>query len=114
MQMGERSAAPRAANQTKVNRAKLSRRAFLRSVSVVAAGAFVAACNVGRENRPVADLVEPVFSEARIPTLPAVAEVQTLPPELSEFLTLSTLLTGVENLDPALGTIYLQSLQGNA
>jgi hypothetical protein len=111
--MRERSAVPTAAKITKRYAPRISRRVFLRSVSVIAAGTFIAACRVGRENRPVVDRVDPSISEVKVPASDAAAGVQELPPELSDFLSLSMLLTGVDNLDPAVGTLYLQSLESN-
>ena len=111
--MGETSVVPSATNQVKSRMASISRRTFLRNASIVTAGALVAACRVGRDNPPVVDRVEPAVLEARVPATEAAAQVQELPPALSDFLALSALLTGVDNLDPTVGALYLQSLQNN-
>lgn len=91
----------------------MSRRRFLRSMSLIAAGGLFSACAVGNENALVQD---PTFVGVNLP-LPrpaATAAAQQENAELGRFLALSALLTGVENLDPALGSVYLQSLQASS
>lgn len=87
---------------------KMSRRAFLRNVSLLAASSLLAACAVGPEPQP-AEQFDPTINRVNIPA--PQTEAQEASSELTEFLQLSALLTGVDNLDPEVGQIYLQSLQ---
>lgn len=92
---------------------QLSRRRFLQSLSLVASGTLLAGCSLGPLDgaRPteleVLDVVLPSSSAV------ASATDEEVDTELSTFLILSALLTGVDDLDPAVGRIYLQSLQAN-
>jgi hypothetical protein len=93
-------------------RVRLSRRAFLGNLAAALAGGLVAACAApanGQNGWPVPENAPPVaLASPRPPSTPTpVAE--DLP--LAQFLALSALLTGVGNLDPVLGRVYLQSLQ---
>ena len=94
----------------------MSRRCFLRTVSVIAAGSFLAACAVGEESRFTGGTLQSAIKEATLPIPQSVAEAAAAQddPELSGFLALSALLTGVDILDPMLGAIYLQSLRASS
>ncbi len=103
---------------TKANLTLSSRRSFLRSLSVIAGGGLLAACAVGEEGRLPPNRLEPAFSAVELPMPRTAASVATAAAEegvakLPEFLALSALLTGVDNLDPTLGSVYLQSLRAN-
>lgn len=91
----------------------ISRRQFLRGCSLITAGGLLAACSLGPENPPPTEFTEFIFSEARLPQDQAALQGTAGQPaaELAGFLALSSVLTGVEQLDPTLGQIYLQSLQ---
>ena len=95
---------------------RLSRRAFLCSLSTVLSGALLVACGPPRSNSR-ADLAfgpqatPPAALPSPVPaTLPA-APSDDLP--IDQFLALSAVLTGVPTLNPDLGRIYLQSLQAS-
>lgn len=99
----------------------LSRRAFLQTLAVAASGAWVAACGPARgEERALARRL--AFGPAATPQTVLPIPMPDAPPTamaasaltVAEFLALSTLLTGVANLDPELGQIYLQSLGATA
>jgi hypothetical protein len=104
---------------TKANLTLISRRCFLRSLSVIAGGGLLAACAVGEEGRLPPNRLEPAFSAVELPMPRAAASIaaaaaQEGEAELPGFLALSALLTGVDNLDPTLGSVYLQSLRTNS
>ncbi len=96
----------------------LSRRTLLRGLSLAASGALLAACGpprgesaamarqlaFGPQVTPQTILPSPMPDTTVTPT----ADQDSL--SLDEFLLLSTVLTGVPNLDPELGQLYLQNL----
>lgn len=91
----------------------ISRRDFLRSIGVVAAGSLVACAD------PRADMLAELptgrpFREESLPLPTVAAPTAEDDEELAAFLALSTLLTGVSGLSPVLGGIYLQSLRTSA
>lgn len=95
--------------------ASLSRRAFLRAFPAAVAGSWLVAC---RGVQPPAQLSGPLSGSAAPEVLPspqppraATAAPPQEEPLLARFLALSAVLTGVPDLDPVLGRIYLQSLQ---
>lgn len=95
---------------------RLSRRGFLRALLASAGSLAVAACGpvrggdfarraaLGPGATPQVVLPSPMPEDGT--AAPAVDE------ELAAFLALSSLLTGVDDLDPQLGRIYMQSLAG--
>jgi hypothetical protein len=91
----------------------ISRRSFLRNLSVMTAGAFLSACAVGQEGTIPAERLESAFTGVELPMPRSVASTaaQQDDAELARFLALSALLTGVDQLDPVIGSIYLQSLR---
>jgi hypothetical protein len=99
-----------------MNNPLISRRHFLRAVPIVAAGTFLAGCAVETEHGQRGMPPEPVFVDVDLPPArpPTSALGQENDAQLSTFLSLSTLLTGVDGLDPRLGQIYLQSIQNNS
>ena len=100
---------------------RLTRRAFLRGALATAGGGILAACAPGRE--PAQPFVGEynTATPARVLASPRAAATAvggaadgTPTPDgrlLEQFLMLSAVLTGVENLDPVVGRVYLQSLQ---
>ena len=94
----------------------MSRRGFLRHVSIVAAGGLLAACALGEEGALPADRLESAATGVQLPMPRPVATAAAAldDAELAGFLALSALLTGVDNLDPALGAVYLQSLRSSS
>jgi hypothetical protein len=87
-------------------------------VGVSLAGSALAACTGERftvrppAGEPLAPLL-PVLPSPQPPATPTfVAEPGVL--ALDDFLTLSAVLTGVENLNPLLGAVYLQSLHASS
>jgi hypothetical protein len=95
----------------------LSRRAFLRGLSLTASVALMAACGPPRGDDRAA--VQVAFGPQATPQtiLPSPVPQESATPgaaegslALDEFLLLSTLLTGVPNLSPELGQRYLQTL----
>lgn len=90
---------------------RISRRAFLRGLTTLA-GAFVTACGPPRSTEQPMLAYGPQATPPIILPSPAPEtdpQAEDLP--LAEFLALSSVLTGVDNLSPALGRIYLQSIQ---
>lgn len=97
-----------------------SRRAFLQGLLAATGATALAACAppVPRDSRPMVDDYA-TATRARVlaspeaqpgdgtpqPGLPGVTE------GLEQFLLLSSVLTGVPNLDPVLGSVYLQAIQ---
>jgi len=91
---------------------KLTRRSFLKVAGLFLGGALAAACSTATEEgwqagdhwrTPTAESLLPGQSPQGTPA----------PDDLEAFLGLSRLLTGFEDLDPALGQVYLQSLKAN-
>lgn len=94
----------------------ISRRTFLCSLSATLTGAFLAACGPPRSTDQSAIAFGPQATPqavlpSPVPATTATATTDDLP--LTEFLALSTVLTGVANLNPAVGRIYWQSLQAS-
>ena len=89
---------------------RMTRRSFLRDLSITVSGGLLAACSAPRVTVQQALLGPEATPQVILPG-PAAA----MPPPddlpLAEFLALSALLTGVENLSPEIGRTYLQSLQ---
>lgn len=96
---------------------RLSRRAFLCSLTTVLSGALVIACGPPRSNSRSdlafgAQATPPAALPSPAPaTAPTAADANLA---LAQFLALSAVLTGVPNLNPDLGRIYLQSLQASS
>ncbi|MDT8305782.1 MAG: sugar dehydrogenase complex small subunit [Anaerolineae bacterium] len=101
----------------------VSRRAFLRGLAASAAATVATAC--APQGEPARPLAAPynTATPARVlasPQAPATGtpEADSGPPPagsipLEQFLMLSTVLTGIPNLDPVVGNVYLQSLQAS-
>lgn len=94
----------------------LSRRTFLQAFATTAVGAVIAGCGTPRSTNQAAIAFDPqatpqVILPSPVPPTPVTTDQET--PLLQPFLTLSALLTGVTNLNPVLGQIYLQSLQAS-
>ncbi|MCB9160371.1 MAG: hypothetical protein H6644_11010 [Caldilineaceae bacterium] len=96
---------------------RISRRAFLRALTVTASGAFAAACGAVRGGEIEAQLraLNPQATPQIILPSPEPPTADGAPDErLAAFLALSSLLTGVDRLSPELGRLYLQSLDADA
>lgn len=98
---------------------KINRRALLRTLLTTATGALLAACGPPRGGEEVGRhlaLGPHATPQIALPSPAPVTPVATsaLEREVVEFLALSTLLTGVTNLSPDLGRVYLRSLQSSA
>ncbi len=102
----------------KPTRRPISRRTFLRTVATAVGGTLVAACGpvrsttegaafLGSKATPQIILPSPMPAESADATPTPTVDDNTL----AEFLWLSALLTGVPDLDPGLGRVYLRSLQ---
>jgi hypothetical protein len=89
---------------------KMSRRNFLRHLSIAASGVLLAGCSLGYEGGLASQRRESIVTDVKVPAGRVGSAVQEEPPGLAEFLAVSALLTGVENLDPAVGRLYLQSI----
>lgn len=92
----------------------LSRRTFLRSLPVLT-GAFLTACGPPRSAAQPGLAFGPGATPQVVLPSPVPSQVEESADDLplAEFLALSAVLTGVENLSPTLGRIYLQSLQNS-
>jgi hypothetical protein len=98
-------------------RRRINRRQFLQMMGIAFVGGSLAACGAPRSRievppvdvtfRPYPILPSPQPPVDAVPT-PTGAATEL---SLEEFLALSAVLTGFENLDPVLGSVYLQSLQ---
>ena len=94
----------------------MSRRAFLRALMVTSSGVLAAACGPVRGGEIDAQLraLGPQATPPVILPSPAPADVDAAPDaRLAAFLALSALLTGVDQLSPVLGRLYLQSLDAD-
>lgn len=102
---------------TKAEQAQpISRRTFLQALATSAAGLLIAGCGPPRSTNRAEiafglQATPQVILPSPVPSTPAATTQET--PLLQSFLTLSALLTGVANLNPALGQLYLQSLQAS-
>jgi hypothetical protein len=81
-------------------------------MATIAAGSILAACGSLQEMAPEArsaqtDIVPSLLESPQ----PLGATPQPVEPELAQFLALSSILTGFEELNPTLGRVYLESLQ---
>lgn len=98
----------------------MSRRRFLGGLSTALGDALLAACGPARGGNKAG--LRAALSPSATPQIilpsPAPAETAAGVPseeeQLADFLALSALLTGVENLNPELGRIYLASLRTSA
>ena len=93
---------------------RMSRRHFLRGMVTAGAGLLTACAAGDIAQGPAAYRTATPFRALKSPEAP-VDQTQEAPAEgsisLQEFLEFSSLLTGVTDLDPALGRIYLEALQ---
>jgi hypothetical protein len=89
----------------------LSRREFLRGAGLLLASGLLAACGTEQEPAWQAGDFWRTPTPADLLVGPVETETADAPEGLDSFLALSTVLTGFENLDPALGQVYLGSLQ---
>ncbi len=109
---------------------RLTRRAFLRGALATAGGGILAACTPGREPAQpfvgeynTATPARVLASPRAATTAVGAAAEETPTPDgrpqtadgrlLEQFLMLSAVLTGVENLDRVVGRVYLESLQAS-
>jgi hypothetical protein len=105
-------------NKTKKSQRVISRRQFIQGVGISLAGSALAACTGERfTGRPPAgelpELSLPILPSPQPPATPIfVAQPGAL--ALDDFLTLSSVLTGVDNLNPLIGAVYLQSLHASS
>jgi hypothetical protein len=99
----------------------LSRRAFLRSVGLTGLVTLLAGCGIATQSAPPEDIApfpqrHPLLPSPVAGPVPSPRSGATPSPsevDLGGFLALSTLLTGIENLNPQVGQIYLDSLAAN-
>lgn len=99
------------------NPPRISRRQFLKSAAGLAAGTFLAACGVkSNTGRPAPFRTATPARQLPLPvgTVPAGTGVPADSISLDQFLALSSVLTGVDNLEPGLGQIYLEALRAGA
>lgn len=97
----------------------VSRRQFLLSVAGTINSVLLAACGATRGGDKVGQrlaLGSHATPQIVLPSpMPVAAEAMATPtPALADFLRLSHLLTGLADLSPTIGQIYLQSLQASA
>lgn len=103
--------------QTKPAATRLSRRAFLTAISAGAAGAVLAACGgrgegTAAQPTPWATPTRPRVLPSPMPgTVPAATPAAPGALSLDAFLQMSSVLTGVPNLDPLVGQVYLSNLE---
>lgn len=95
---------------------RMNRRTFLHCVGATGGGMLLAACSRTHGNEEVGKRLAtgpratpPIVLPSPVPAEPSTTSTQS--PLLTDFLALSGLLTGVTNLSPTLGRIYLESLQ---
>ncbi|HRW09748.1 MAG TPA: sugar dehydrogenase complex small subunit [Caldilineaceae bacterium] len=99
---------------TQFSQPGMSRRAFLRGITISLSGLVVLACGPARGGEEIGQrlaLGPHATPPVVLPSPMPAAATATPAPLLQEFLALSSLLTGVAELEPELGRIYLQSLQ---
>lgn len=105
-------------NTNQKDRIPLNRKQFLRGALVVLAGGVLAACEAASESAafdatpwrsPTADRV--LMSPQPAGTADVTVTPEGAEADLARFLALSAALTGVENLNPGIGQVYLSHLQ---
>lgn len=100
-------------------RSDLDRRAFLRGAGLAGLAALLAGCGITTQSTPPEGI--PPFPQwhpllpspvpgARTDATPSPSSSGQSQLDLAGFLALSALLTGIENLNPQVGQIYLDSL----
>jgi len=108
--------------------ARINRRRFLKTIAVVSAGLLTACASAEQSGAPapfrtpttaraLASPVVPVTGgqgEAGAATQPVQSGSANEIMTLEQFMQFSSLLTGVDNLNPELGKVYLQALQSGA
>lgn len=97
-----------------IDKQGMSRRHFLRHAILVTTGGLLAACAQPSAQRLAGEPVESSARPAQVPLPQVTATDEGADPELAQFMALSTLLTGVDELNAAIGRIYLHSLRQNA
>lgn len=92
---------------------KVSRREFLQHGTAVVLSATLTACGAQATEQPAEWETATPAKVLQSPMPPATADATATPEmdeALTQFLALSAALTGVPNLNPTLGRVYLQSL----
>ncbi len=100
----------------------VNRRAFLRGAALTGLAAILAGCGVATQSPPPADIApfpqwHPLLPSPAAVAAPAASAAATPSPSqlgLEGFLALSSLLTGIDNLNPQVGQIYLDSLEASS
>lgn len=95
----------------------MTRRQFLAGATAWLVGSALAACGMSQtEPSSEQGFVAPQALQSPMPARPGTPTVTPPPGGLSvtEFLALSALLTGFNNLNPTIGAVYLNQLQGQA
>lgn len=91
-----------------------SRRAFLRSAALTGVITLLAGCGIATQSTPPEDIAPFPQWHPLLPSPVPGSRTEAAPspshPSLEGFLALSALLTGIENLNPQIGQIYLDSL----
>lgn len=95
---------------------KMNRRVFLQGTAAAVSAVLAAGCGAVRTRHLGGELLGPRATPPVVLPSPVPAQTATPTAEdqarlLDDFLALSALLTGVANLDPQLGRVYLSSLQ---
>lgn len=95
---------------------QLSRRTLLRLIATATSGTLLAACTPARRPPSTVDNEQLTALTRGLPNpRPGGAAIAAVPDAaLATFLAFSALLTGVEQLDPTVGRIYLAALQTNS
>jgi hypothetical protein len=93
----------------------MNRRRFLRHAALMATGGLLAACAIPSTQSLAGEPIEPNPRPVQVP-LPQAGDNGNVVPdaELEQFLALYALLTGVDDLNPAIGQLYYNSLQQNS
>jgi len=102
-----------------IRKQEITRRDFLKGAGLLLAGGLLSACSTVTEpGFQVQDFWRTPTPASLLPSpmpadLPQTGDSGAAPDpqELAAFLSLSSLLTGFENLDPVLGQVYLGSIQ---
>lgn len=90
---------------------RLTRRGFLRASGSVTTALVLAACGAPpREEVTVGEMMRPVAVPILPSPVPATPVEMGGDPALEQFLALSSILTGYDNLNPVLGQVYLESI----
>lgn len=92
---------------------KLTRRQFLKFLGLFLAGGLLASCAEAQEDLAVGPVQFTTPIPNQVLKSPGPPQTEQFPEGLARFMALSAAITGFEDLDPQIGTVYMQSVEDN-